>query len=61
MSVYFVERLASFQHTLKHMFVMTAMRDNRKQKRNGPNMSWIEFNYGWLQLFIVLSIWGIDG
>ena len=40
---------------------MTAMRNNRKQKRNGQSMSWIEFNYGWLQLFIVLSIWGIDG
>ena len=23
-------------------------------------MSWNEFNYGWIQIFILLAIWGID-
>jgi len=38
------------------MSVMTATRKKRKRE-----MSWNEFTYGWLQLFILLSIWGIDG
>ena len=33
MIVYFVERLALSQPALKHMFVMTVMRNNKKIKK----------------------------
>ena len=46
------------------MYAMTVTINGRMERTtkgvNGQRMSWNEFIYGWLQLYILLGIWGMQ-